>query len=131
MASSVSGGQSRSGARITRWLASQLRRGADALWPLAQQTAGAVIAWLIAVLLTGQPDPLFAPMAAVIALNAALGRRGSNAVRLVVGVVVGVVVAEVAVWLIGGGLVTLAVTSPPWSSHNASTQPGSSRPRRR
>jgi uncharacterized membrane protein YgaE (UPF0421/DUF939 family) len=50
---------------------------------------GAVIAWLIAVLLTCQPDPLFAPMAAVIALNAALGRRGSNAVRLVVGVVAG------------------------------------------
>ena len=82
-----------------------------ALWPLAQQTAGAVIAWVIAVLLTGQPDPFFAPIAAVIGLNAAIGRRGSNAVRLVIGVVVGVVVAEVAVWLIGGGVLTLAVTT--------------------
>jgi hypothetical protein len=89
MASPVPGEHPQSGAQLRRRLASELNRGADALWPLAQQTAGAVIAWLIAVLLTGQPDPLFAPMAAVIALNAALGRRGSNAVRLVVGVVAG------------------------------------------
>ena len=49
------------------------------VWPLAQQSAAAVIAWLIAARMAGHEDPFFAPVAAVIGLNATLGRRGSNA----------------------------------------------------
>ncbi|GIF00897.1 FUSC family protein [Paractinoplanes rishiriensis] len=91
------------------WTRSQ--RWIRAVWPLAQQSAAAVVAWLIAVRVAGHADPFFAPIAAVVGLNATLGQRGSNAVRLVSGVVIGVLVGEVAVWLAGGGVRTLAVAT--------------------
>jgi uncharacterized membrane protein YgaE (UPF0421/DUF939 family) len=80
------------------------------VWPLAQQSAAAVAAWLIAVRVADHADPFFAPIAAVIGLNVTLGRRGSNVVRMVSGVLVGVLVAEAAFWLVGGGVWTLAVS---------------------
>jgi uncharacterized membrane protein YgaE (UPF0421/DUF939 family) len=78
------------------------------VWPLAQQSAAAVIAWLIAVRMAGHVDPFFAPVAAVIGLNATLGGRGSNAVRLLTGVLIGVLVGAGATWLAGSGVWTLA-----------------------
>lgn len=80
-------------------------------WPLAQQSAAALVAWLIAVRVAGHADPFFAPIAAVIGLNATMGRRGSNAVRLVAGVLIGVFVGEVAVWLMGGGAWSLVAAT--------------------
>ena len=77
-------------------------------WPIAQQTAAAVVAWVIAVRLAGHDDPFFAPVAAVIGLNAALGRRGSNVLRLLTGVIIGVLVGQLALWMTGAGVVTLA-----------------------
>jgi uncharacterized membrane protein YgaE (UPF0421/DUF939 family) len=74
-----------------------------------QQTAAAVAAWQIALLVVDHPAPFFAPIAAVVGLNATLGRRGSNAVRLLVGVVVGIVLGELAVVVVGGGIGTLAL----------------------
>ncbi len=82
------------------------------LWPLVQQTAASAVAWLLAVRLVGaEPPPLFAPIAAVVALNAALGQRGANGLRLLAGAVVGIAVGEVAVAVAGGGvwILTLAV----------------------
>ena len=64
------------------------------VWPLVQQSAAAMVAWLIAGRVAGHNDPFFAPVAAVVGLNATLGRRGSNAVRLLAGVLIG----EVAAW---------------------------------
>jgi uncharacterized membrane protein YgaE (UPF0421/DUF939 family) len=81
------------------------------VWPLAQQTAAAVVAWLIAVRVAGHDDPFFAPVAAVVGLNAALGSRGSNAVRLLAGVLIGVLVGEAAVALFAGGVRTLAIAT--------------------
>ena len=69
------------------------RRWACSVWPIAQQTAAAVTAWVIAVRFAGHPEPFFAPIAAIVGLNVTLGRRGSNAVRLLIGVVVGIAVA--------------------------------------
>jgi uncharacterized membrane protein YgaE (UPF0421/DUF939 family) len=91
------------------WTTSQ--RWIGVAWPLAQQSAAAVVAWLIAVRVAGHEDPFFAPVAAVIGLNATLGRRGSNAVRLLTGVLIGVVVGGVAAWLAAGGVWTLAAAT--------------------
>lgn len=47
----------------------------------------------------------------MVGLNATLGRRGVNAVRLLAGVLIGVVVGELAVWLIGDRVLSLAVAT--------------------
>jgi uncharacterized membrane protein YgaE (UPF0421/DUF939 family) len=108
------GGRMRGG-RANRWPVlpgrSALRRTAEELWPILQQTAAAAIAWTIAVYALHRSSPFFAPIAAVVGLNATLGRRGSNAVRLLVGVFVGIVVGELAIALAGGGVWTLAVAT--------------------
>jgi uncharacterized membrane protein YgaE (UPF0421/DUF939 family) len=88
-----------------------LRRWAYSVWPIAQQAAAAAIAWVIAVRFAGHPDPFFAPIAAIVGLNVTLGRRGSNAVRLLIGVVVGIAVAELVVEFAGGGVWTLALAT--------------------
>ncbi|MFC7530026.1 aromatic acid exporter family protein [Actinoplanes sp. GCM10030250] len=90
------------------WTSSQ--RWISVVWPVAQQSAAAVVAWLIAVRVVDHADPFFAPIAAVIGLNVTLGRRGSNVVQMVSGVLIGVLVAEAAFWLAGGGVWTLAVS---------------------
>ncbi|GAA3346829.1 hypothetical protein GCM10020358_59320 [Amorphoplanes nipponensis] len=91
-----------------RWTPPQ--RWTGVAWPVAQQSVAAVIAWLIAVRIAHHADPLFAPIAAVIGLNVALGRRGSNVVHMLFGVLIGVLVAEAAFWLAGGGVWTLAAS---------------------
>src|SRR4029079_11742901 len=54
-------------------------------------------------------EPFFAPIAAVVALNASLGERGLNAVRLLLGVVVGIVAGELTIAALGGGYGSLAL----------------------
>jgi Fusaric acid resistance protein-like len=88
-----------------------LRRLAANAWPLLQSTLAATAAWVLANWLGDHRDPFFAPMAAVVALNASRGERGSNAVRLLVGVVVGIVAGELAVGALGGGYGTLTVAT--------------------
>jgi uncharacterized membrane protein YgaE (UPF0421/DUF939 family) len=81
-------------------------------WPLLQGTAAATVAWLIANQLGGDHDPFFAPIAAFIALNAPLGERGRNTLRLVLGVIVGIVVGELTLLTLGGSnYVRLAVAT--------------------
>jgi hypothetical protein len=81
------------------------------MWPLLQSTAAATAAWVIARQLNDHPDPFFAPIAAVVALNASRGERGANAVRLLVGVVVGITAGELAISTLGGGYGTLALAT--------------------
>jgi hypothetical protein len=88
-----------------------LRRLGAHAWPLLQGTAAATAAWVLARRLADHPDPFFAPIAAVVALNASRGERGSNAVRLLVGVVVGIVAGELTVGALGGGYGTLALAT--------------------
>jgi hypothetical protein len=90
------------------WLCA-LGRWAASAWLLLQGTAAATAAWTIAELLGSHGQPFFAPLAAVIALNAPLGERGLNAMRLLLGVIVGIVVGELAVATLGGGYGTLAL----------------------
>jgi hypothetical protein len=48
------------------------------------------------------PRAFHAPIAAIVGLNVTVGRNGSNAVRLLIGVVLGIAVAELVVEFAGG-----------------------------
>jgi uncharacterized membrane protein YgaE (UPF0421/DUF939 family) len=71
------------------------------MWPVLQQTGAAVAAWVIAEQLVQHRQPIFAPMAALVGLNASRGERGTNAFRLLLGVAYGIVTAEAATALLG------------------------------
>jgi uncharacterized membrane protein YgaE (UPF0421/DUF939 family) len=73
------------------------------MWPILQTAAAAVAAWYLALALLGGEQPLFAPIAAVIALGATVGQRGQRAVELVGGVILGIAVADLIVAAIGTG----------------------------
>ncbi|MEA2310688.1 MAG: hypothetical protein QOE28_656, partial [Solirubrobacteraceae bacterium] len=79
------------------------RRLRERLWPIVQTAAAAVAAWYLAEVLLGVHQPLFAPIAAVVALGATHGQNGRRAFELVGGVVIGVSVADVIVHMIGLG----------------------------
>jgi len=61
------------------------------------------VAWILAVQLLGHPQPLFAPFAAIVSLAEGAGGRGGRAVKMIVGLTVGVVVGELLVLSLGTG----------------------------
>src|SRR3954469_13078708 len=73
------------------------------LLPILQTAAAAVIAWEVAGALLPDPRPSFASIAAVIAVGATFGERGSRAAELIGGVVLGLSVADIIVRAIGDG----------------------------
>ncbi|MFF6779861.1 FUSC family protein [Streptomyces sp. NPDC012510] len=81
------------------------------LWPLVQVTAAATLAWVIARRIAAHDAPFFAPIAAVVALSFGRGERGRNALRLVFGVCIGIVIGELTVAVLGGGWDRLAVAT--------------------
>jgi hypothetical protein len=74
-----------------------------------QGTVAATAAWVIAEHVVGNHDPFFAPIAAFVGLNASRGERGRNALRLLLGVVVGIVAGELTIAALGGGYGSLAL----------------------
>ena len=88
-----------------------LRRLPPETWLVLQGTLAATAAWVIAKYALGHPEPFFAPVAAVIALNTVLGERGRNAVRLLQGVIVGIAVGEITLLLLGPGYGSLALAT--------------------
>jgi uncharacterized membrane protein YgaE (UPF0421/DUF939 family) len=84
--------------------------GAEA-WPLLQGTAAATTAWIIAKHVVDHHEPFFAPIAAVVALNTVRGERGRNALRLLLGVVLGIAAGELTVAALGGGYGRLALAT--------------------
>jgi uncharacterized membrane protein YgaE (UPF0421/DUF939 family) len=87
-----------------RLLALRLR-----LWPILQTAAAAVAAWYLAMLVVSEDQPVFASIAAVIALGASYGQRPARAVELVGGVVLGIGVADLLVRAIGSGPLQLGL----------------------
>jgi uncharacterized membrane protein YgaE (UPF0421/DUF939 family) len=79
------------------------------LLPILQTAAAAVIAWMVAGALLPDPRPAFASIAAVIAVGATFGERGSRAAELIGGVVLGLSVADVIVRAIGDGPLQMGV----------------------
>jgi len=71
--------------------------------------AAATVAWFLAGPIGSHPDPFFAPIAAVVALNASYGERGLNALRLLLGVLVGILCGEAALLTLGSGYGSLGL----------------------
>jgi uncharacterized membrane protein YgaE (UPF0421/DUF939 family) len=82
-----------------------------AAWLLLQSAVAATAAWVIARYGLDHPEPFFAPVAAVIALNTTLGERGLHAVRLLYGVVVGILIGELGLLVLGQGAGTLGLAT--------------------
>jgi uncharacterized membrane protein YgaE (UPF0421/DUF939 family) len=80
------------------------------MWPVLQQTIAATVAWLLATHLVHHHEPFFAPIAAVVALNTQLGERGLNALRLLLGVLTGIIFGEIALYALGSGYAALALS---------------------
>ncbi|WP_236519687.1 FUSC family protein [Sandaracinus amylolyticus] len=87
------------------------RRLVDDMPLLVPKTLAATVSWFIALLVADHAEPFFAPIAAVVALNAPLGYRGVNAVRVVTGIVIGIVVGTAAFRIVGGGYGTLTLAT--------------------
>ncbi len=119
MMSRVSAPLSRRTVRGTRALAHRAvsrlsvgrRRVALDVWLLLQATASVTAAWLVARYGFDHPAPYFAPITAMIALTADLGERGLHAIRLLLGVLLGLLVGQLVLATLGAGpgTMTLAV----------------------
>ena len=84
----------------------RLRR---ALWPIVQAAAASGLAWYITHDALGHPQPFFAPIAAAISLSATVGRRWRNAVQMMFGVTLGIVLSEGVVSVAGTGVLPLTL----------------------
>jgi hypothetical protein len=70
---------------------------------IAQSALAAGAAWEIALQIPGHGKPFFAPIAAVIALGAERGRRGRQAIEVMVGVTIGILLGAAIVAVAGVG----------------------------
>jgi uncharacterized membrane protein YgaE (UPF0421/DUF939 family) len=80
-----------------------LRRLRTHLWPILETAGAAVVAWYLAKLLLPGRETGFAPIAAVICLGATMGQQRERALELTGGVVLGVLIADLLVRLLGTG----------------------------
>jgi uncharacterized membrane protein YgaE (UPF0421/DUF939 family) len=80
-----------------------LRRLRSQLWPILETAGAAVAAWYLAMLLLDGRETGFAPIAAVICLGATIGQQRQRALELIGGVIVGVVIADLLVRILGSG----------------------------
>jgi uncharacterized membrane protein YgaE (UPF0421/DUF939 family) len=92
---------------------------------IAQTALAAGAAWELALQIPDHGRPFFAPIAAVIALGAERGRRGRQAIQVITGVALGILIGATFVWLVGAGgwqlvvatatalAITTAAGSPP------------------
>jgi uncharacterized membrane protein YgaE (UPF0421/DUF939 family) len=80
-----------------------LRRLRTTLLPILETAGAAVAAWYLAKLLFGHRETGFAAIAAVICLGATMGQQRERALELTGGVVVGVLIADLLVGLLGSG----------------------------
>jgi uncharacterized membrane protein YgaE (UPF0421/DUF939 family) len=83
-----------------RTRAERLRNAARAI---LQSTLAATLAWLVATEVVGHARPFFAPVSAMITLGLTQGERGRRAVEVVLGVTLGIAVADLLVIALGDG----------------------------
>jgi len=93
-----------------RTAASEARRRVVPHLPAVLQTAAAAVAaWYLAVLLLPSERPAFASIAAVICVGITYGKRRWRALELVGGVVLGISISSVLLYLIGTGPIQIAL----------------------
>ena len=69
----------------------------------AQAALATAPSWALAKLLFDHPRPIFAPVAGLIAVSTTLGQRRRYAVEMVLGIALGIGIADALFTLIGGG----------------------------
>jgi uncharacterized membrane protein YgaE (UPF0421/DUF939 family) len=100
---------------VSTWLAARgialagLRRVREDWLRIVEATIAAAVAWLIAARLLHHSQPFFAPAAALIVLGVTRGQRMQRAVEIVVGVAVGVLVADLITHALGPGTIGAVV----------------------
>jgi uncharacterized membrane protein YgaE (UPF0421/DUF939 family) len=95
--------------RVRDGLSAGYGRLRTSVWPVLQAAVAASLAYFLADVIVGHGQPFFAPIAAVICLGVTLGQRNRRAIELVVGVAVGLMVADLLVLVIGNGTLQIAV----------------------
>jgi uncharacterized membrane protein YgaE (UPF0421/DUF939 family) len=75
----------------------------------AQAALATAPSWALAKLLFDHPRPIFAPVAGLIAVSTTLGQRRRYAVEMVLGIALGIGIADALFTLIGGGTWQIAV----------------------
>jgi len=99
----VSGGNVRLRTR-TAAIVRERRQRLRALSIVVLQTSvAAAVSWVLASRVVGNPEPVFAPISAVITLGISTGQRYRRAVELVLGVALGIAVGDTLIWFIGTG----------------------------
>jgi uncharacterized membrane protein YgaE (UPF0421/DUF939 family) len=89
---------------LRRWVQqARANLSPGALGQLAQAAAAAGISWELALQLPNHGQPFFAPVAAAIALGAERGTRGRQAIRMMTGVSVGILVGAGVLAVAGAG----------------------------
>ena len=86
-----------------RWQRARSRLDLPVVGRIAQSALAAGAAWEIALQIPGHGKPFFAPIAAVIALGADRGRRGRQAIEVMVGVAIGILLGAAIVAVAGVG----------------------------
>lgn len=87
----------------------RLERVRAAWRPIFQTGVAAALAWLAATELLGHQRPFFAPVSAIITLGLSVHQRGRRAIELVLGVSLGIAVADLLIVQIGTGAAQLAL----------------------
>ncbi len=95
--------------RVRGGLSAGYTRLRNSVWPVLQAAVAASLAFFLADVVVGHGQPFFAPIAAVICLGVTLGQRNRRAIELVIGVAVGLMVADLLVLVIGNGTLQIAV----------------------
>jgi uncharacterized membrane protein YgaE (UPF0421/DUF939 family) len=89
--------------------AEAIGRVRTSFWPAAQAALAATLAWLVAHRALGHAQPFFAPIAAAIALSTTHLKRSPRIVQMLIGVLLGIGVAEVLSALIGTSTLALGL----------------------
>ena len=76
---------------------------------ILQATIAATLAWIVATEVVGHERPFFAPVSAIITLGLTQGERGRRAVEVVLGVTLGIAIADLLVIELGTGWWQLAL----------------------
>ena len=92
--------------RGTEGALGRLRAG---IWPVMQTAVAAALAWSAAALVLGHERPFVAAIAAVISVGAVAGQTFRRAVEWILGVAVGLTVADLIMLVIGTGPIQTGV----------------------
>jgi Fusaric acid resistance protein-like len=84
----------------------RLRAG---IWPVVQTAVAAALAWSVAALVLGHEQPFVAAIAAVISVGAVAGQTLKRAAEWILGVAVGLAVADLIMLAIGAGPIQTGV----------------------